>query len=239
MIYPRPIWALPESTEAESRAKRKAQGENDKAVLQLSTEIANAVVGASPFVSAARVESITTGYARALAVLLRHLRVGPMYETSGDRWEQVHDTVLEAHSRFWVAPGEKDLPPPLHLLVRSHYAYVFPGGEELQWYFQLTKFVFRPFGSLGEFEFSCSLFDRWWNKTNERIAWEIKKATPPDKLSQADRIALEVMTEPEETQGAREWRSLAATPEGVKKWDDMSRWISACRAKVPTIKIEE
>lgn len=239
MIHPRPIWALPESTDAEKRAKGKAQADNDKAVLKLSTEIADAVVGAAPFVAAARVQSISTGYARALAVLLRHLRVGPTYKTAGDRWEAVHATVLEAHSRFWVAPGVKDLPPPLHLLVRSHYAYVFPGGEELQWYFQLTNFVFRPFGSLGEFEFSCALFDRWWNDTNTRIAWEIKKATPPEKLSQADRFALEVMDEPKQTQGSREWADLITKPDGAKKWDEISRWVTACRAKVPVIKVEE
>lgn len=239
MIHPRPIWALPDSTDTEIRHKINAAAANDAAVLRLSSDIAQEVVSAAAFVPKDRVVGVAAGYARALAVLLRHLRVGPTYKTATGRREAVYNTVLEAHSRFWIAPGVKDLPPPLHLLVRSHYAYVFPGGEELQWSFQLTNFVFRPFGSLGEFEFSCALFDRWWNDTNTRIAWEIKKATPPEKLSQADRFALEVMDEPKQTQGSREWADLITKPDGAKKWDEISRWVTACRAKVPTIKVEE
>lgn len=239
MIYPRLIWAAPEGTEDEQRKKRKDQKDNDKAVRDLCDRIAKQIVGSVTMIPTARVESVTSGYARTLATLLQHLKVGPLYERRNEIAGEAERLILAAADRFWFSTDSTKLPPPLHLLVRAHYAYAYPGGEEIQWYFQFTNFVFRPYGSLTEFEFSCSLMDRWWNDTLTRIAWEHKRDTPKCELSEKDRLAFEYMTPPRETSGSQAHALLLKEPGGAKKWDEWARWIPACRTRVPTIKFEE
>jgi hypothetical protein len=233
------IFNLPSMTDEQRIEKQAAEQDHDEAVLAFCMDVARQIVKRVTMVPKDRASDIVEGYAETLSVFLRHLRISEEFDGARDRRKATQRIVVEAADRFWFSQGTKEIPPALPLLVRSHYALAFPGGEELVDLFNLTPFVFHEFGSVHRFEFAVEQCTIAWKQGVEQIAFERMKGTPSDQLTDDEKLVM-AMGPPWQANGVTEfWRRLTKSAGGDREWLASVAWVDACRSLVQYPRVKE
>lgn len=225
---------MPTTTDEEKRKKRSAEEAHDELLKELCEPVGLEIVAALPRVAKSMADARARSYGAALAGILRHLDVARRGRGENKAWSDARSSILDVFSRQWVAGGIDDLPAPIELVISADHALSFPGGTKIRDTFKVSP-LFLKDGGVDMYEFQLIRWDSYWTDSMNRIAFEVLREKPREKLDPKQLDWLEYVSDPKNAPketNVSKTRLLWLKDQRADDWPKFVDWICECRRAV-------